>query len=306
MSSNPTPSISADQPIAEAVRVILGGLFLALREHEARYHAGDLVEGVHKMRVSTRRMRTLIRLYGDRFDEKALRDIVIGMRKTARRLGAVRDLDVLIEHLRDYQEMLPNDEQGQIEPLVRHWQSRQETARRALDQYLISKPYRRFLKHLDTFTSQPGLGVVGDGGAVVPRQVRHILGSTVWRRYEAVWAYAPVLHEADDETLHALRIECKYLRYSLEFFRDVLGEAKAAPLIVSVVALQEHLGDLHDASVAREIMDLAGEMATPARERYLANREREVEILAKKTPGLWAKLESARYRRNMATMLAAL
>ncbi|MCO5227259.1 MAG: CHAD domain-containing protein [Thermomicrobiales bacterium] len=306
MNSNPTPSISADQPIAEAVRTILGGLLITLRDQEAHYRSDDVVEGVHKMRVSTRRMRTLLRLYGDRFDEAALQEFVPGMRLTARKLGAVRDLDVLIEHLRDYQQNLPDEEQSKLEPLVRHWQERQAKASLALKQYLESKSYRRFLKRLARFTSRPGQGIIDNGGAVVPCQVRHTLGSSIWRRYEAVWAYAPILDHADEETLHALRIECKFLRYSLEFFSDVLGEQKASQLIAPVVALQEHLGDLHDASVAREIMDLAGEPATPARERYLAHREHEVEVLASKTSVLWRELDSARYRRNLAIMLAAL
>lgn len=304
MSTNQTAPLSADQPIAEAVRIILAGLLTTLHEQHTRYQDGDLIEGVHKMRVSLRRMRTLVRLYGDRFDEKAMRDLVIGMRKTARKLGAVRDLDVLIEHLQDYQQTLPSDDQQQFEPLVKHWQKRQRKARRAMDEYLDSKSYRRFVEGMAAFTSHPGVGVVDDGG--VPRQVRHVLGSTIWRRYEAVWAYAPILNHADEETLHALRIECKFLRYSLEFFRDVLGETKATPLIVPVVALQEHLGDLHDASVARVIMDLAGETATPAREQYLASREAELGRLAEELPALWRKLDSLRYRRNLAAMLAAL
>lgn len=45
------------------------------------------------------------------------------------------------------------------------------------------------------------------------------------------------------ETLHALRIECKYLRYTLEFFQEVLDHSVAA-LIRQVIAVQDHLGEI--------------------------------------------------------------
>lgn len=299
-------SISADQPITEAVRALLAGQLGILQEYEARYRAGERRVGVHQMRVSLRRMRALLRLYGDRFEPGALDDLISGMRKSGRKLGAVRDLDVLLGHLTGYQESLPEGEQDEADPVVKEWRTRRRAARKELDRYLGSKRYRRFVNQLAEFTGQPGLGVPDDDGEVVPRQVRHVLGSTIWRRYEAVWAYSPVLDEASAETLHDLRIECKYLRYSLEFFREVLGETKASPLIAPVVALQDYLGDLNDASVAGEMLEDTGGKTAAVRDRYLAHRGDEAASLTDGFPALWAKLDTLRYRRNLAAMLAAL
>ncbi len=301
-----TVPISADQPIAEAVRALIGQQLAELQDQEARYRAGDRKDGVHRMRVALRRMRALLRLYGDRFEPGTLDDLIVPMRKTGKKLGAVRDLDVLVGHLTGYQAGLPDDEQEAANPLVKEWRKRRRAARKDLNRYLRSKRYRRFVKRLAEFASQPGLGVPDDDGEVIPRQVRHVLGSTIWRRYEAVWAYAPVLEEASEETLHELRIACKYLRYSLEFFREVLGETKAAPLIAPVVALQDYLGHLHDASVAGEILEKTGGKANAVRDQYLAHRGDEAESLTDAFPTLWAKLDNLRYRRNLAAMLAAL
>lgn len=70
------------------------------------------------------------------------------------------------------------------------------------------------------------------------------------------------------EALHRLRILFKRLRYTGEFFEDVLGEAMG-PYLQAVVALQDTLGAHQDAVVgARRLVDaseaLAGEGAASA------------------------------------------
>jgi CHAD domain-containing protein len=54
---------------------------------------------------------------------------------------------------------------------------------------------------------------------------------------------------ADIPALHAVRIDAKRLRYTLESFREVLPPV-AATLVERVTALQDHLGLLNDADIA--------------------------------------------------------
>ena len=81
-----------------------------------------------------------------------------------------------------------------------------------------------------------------------PHRVRDTAASRIWTAYEQVRGYEPVLRWADVETLHELRIAGKWLRYTLEFVREALGD-DAAPLIARVTALQDHLGLMNDADV---------------------------------------------------------
>lgn len=68
-------------------------------------------------------------------------------------------------------------------------------------------------------------------------------------RIAEFYSYAPIVtNEAASEALHALRIAAKRLRYTLELFRVVLGESGARQ-IERVKAIQEELGNLHDADV---------------------------------------------------------
>ena len=56
------------------------------------------------MRVATRRQRAAWRVFGDAFDQSARLATSGGSRRSPRDLGAVRDLDVLIEAGEAYQQ----------------------------------------------------------------------------------------------------------------------------------------------------------------------------------------------------------
>lgn len=296
----PTAAITPDQPIAEAVRTLLAEQLAVLLEQEAAYWTDDRKDAVHRMRVALRRMRALLQLHGDRFTAKTLKDLTAAIRRAGRALGNVRDLDVFIAHLTDH----PTAEPGELDDLVAAWKTRRRKARRNLTRYLRSKQYRQLVDLLAEFTATPGKGVRKLDNPHAPVEVRHVLGSSLWARYEAVWAYGPLLDGAEMETLHDLRIECKYLRYALEFFQPVLDETKAARLIGVVVDLQDLLGQLHDASVAGDMLGADKKLAS--REAYLAAREADVERLLADFPPLWAKIDNLRYRRDLASLFTAL
>lgn len=293
-------TITANQPIAEAVRSLLADQFATLLEQEAAYWTDDRKQAVHQMRVALRRMRALLRLYGDRFTDKTLKQLTGYIRQAGRALGTVRDLDVFIAHLKRH----PETESGDLEDLIAVWKKRRRKARRNLTHYLRSKQYHTLVEVLAEFTSTPGKGVRQPTSARHPVEVRHVLGTSLWSRYEAVWAYGPLLDTASMETLHELRIECKYLRYALEFFQPILDETKSARLIATVVAALDHLGELHDASVAGEMLE--ADRKVPGRDAYLASREADVEKLIETLPPLWNRIDNLRFRRDLASLFTAL
>ena len=192
------------------------------------------------MRVATRRQRAAWRVFGPSFRPRRTRRYRQGLREIAQRLGVVRDLDVLIEAADAYRADLPMLEQRAIEPLINDWRTRRDDARVLLVRELDSDGYQRWVDDYRDFVQTEGAAVL----PVLPTQphrVRDTAASRIWSAYEQVRAYEPVLRWADVETLHELRIAGKWLRYTLEFVREALGD-DAAPLIARVTALQDHLG----------------------------------------------------------------
>ena len=244
------PPIRSDEAMSEAGRKVIHTHFTRMLANEAGTRLGEDIEALHDMRVSTWRMRAAYRVFAAYFDEEAIAPFNKALRRVGRTLGAVRDLDVLLEKAEAYQASLPVEGSGALEPLLADWRTRREVARRQMLEYLDGSAYRRFVADFDAFLTTPGAGALSiDPGEPTPYQVRHVVPRLIFTRYETVRAYESILAGAPITTYHRLRIDFKRLRYGLEFFRGVLGP-EAPDLIKSVVSLQDLLGAMQDAYVA--------------------------------------------------------
>ena len=307
-----TPGVTADDPHAEAGRKVLRFHLARLIAREPGTREGKDPEELHAMRVSTRRMRAAWRVFGDGFRDKRTARFRQRLRIVAARLGAVRDLDVLIEATEAFAANLPTGERDGLDPLIASWREQRDDGRRLLVRELDSGGHRRFVEDYRDFVLTPGADV-RPVDPTSPHRVRDTAGSRIWIAYERVRAYESVLKWADVPTLHQLRIEAKRLRYTLEFVREALGP-EAPALISRVVALQDHLGAMNDAEVGANmarafLVEHAGELndsQSGAISRYLVAREREVARL-KRTVGVpWRGVSGLTFRRALGRTLAAL
>ena len=91
-----TPGVRGDDRWAEAGRKVLRFHLARMLARVPGVIAGDDPEDVHTMRVAGRRMRAAWRVFGDGFERAARRRYVDDLREIGARLGAVRDLDVLL------------------------------------------------------------------------------------------------------------------------------------------------------------------------------------------------------------------
>ena len=301
--------------MAAATRKVLRMNFEAMLAKEEGTRAGEDIEDLHDMRVATRRMRAALRIAEPYLSGKSVARVGRELRTVARTLGAVRDLDVLIEHARQFRYELAADQQADMDGLLAAWNDARERARRKLLRLLESRDYKRFTRHMAAFLDEADTAPDEADGAV-PYQVRHVAGSAVWARYEEVRAYETLMDHATVPQLHALRITGKYLRYTLEFFSEVLP-ADAGALIRDVVGMQDELGVLHDADVAAALIRdyLAAPPKKKARRRpaepptglagYLADREAAVAYTRAHFGATWATLTGPPWRARLAAALAA-
>jgi CHAD domain-containing protein len=316
--NRPKPSSDYDiwssDHMAEAVRKILAQQLQEMVAHQEGSRSGEDIDDLHDMRVATRRMRAAFRLFGSYFQPKSIRRIKKDLRRTGRTLGAVRDLDVFDKKATSYLKGLPKEDRHGLDPLLDHWHEQRKTAREVLATYLDSERYQRLVLELGSFVATEGAGVEpvppGEPACV---QVRHVLGSSIWQLAEKVRAYEVVLDGASKSTLHALRIDCKRLRYTLEFFQEVLGP-ETPGLVRDVVAIQDHLGDLQDAEVAAELLqvfllqrqgepnpvDLTGVVA------YLDYRKVESQDLVATFPEAWLSINNLGFRERLAQAIVPL
>ncbi|HKY93962.1 MAG TPA: CHAD domain-containing protein, partial [Kiloniellales bacterium] len=90
------------------------------------------------------------------------------------------------------------------------------------------------------------------------------------KRTRAVLKRGRDRNDADESSLHELRIACKKLRYTIEFFRTFVSKAKSRGALDGLKELQECLGSLNDAAVGQRLLAQAGEGGTkPSEARAL-------------------------------------
>ncbi len=315
-----SPGTEPDDPMAEAGRKVLRYHFAQMLLHEEGTRLGEDIEELHDMRVATRRMRAASEVFGDFFDLRQLKIHLKGLRATGRALGRVRDLDVFMEKAQVYLDDQPFEHRQGLEPLLGAWERERELARAEMVAYLDSPKYQTFKAKFYTFLITPGMGAREvSHNPPSPQLVREIAPVLIYTRLAAVRAYDTALDSASIEQLHALRIEFKKLRYTVEFFREVLGDESKAS-INDIKVMQDHLGDLNDAQVATEILrDFLGQWdlqqaALPVEERtspepimaYLSSRYTERHRLMLSFRDRWAHFSRPDFRQSLAAAVSVL
>jgi CHAD domain-containing protein len=310
------PGVLPDDPMSEAGRKVLRFHFERMLEHEPGTRLGEDIEELHDMRVATRRMRSAFRVFSPYFDPDVLKPFLKGLKRTGGALGSVRDLDVFMEKAQRYLDGLPEEERSSLDPLLANWREEREAARAQMLAYLDGKKYQQFVRDFGEFLLTEGAGALAvPADKPLPYRVCHLVPALIYDRYQVVRGYETVIEDAPIETLHALRIDCKRLRYSLEFFREVLGP-EAKDVIREVVIIQDHLGDLHDADVACGLLVgfLDGWAKAEQRERinvsgvasYLVAKQNELRELIQSFPEAWQHFNRSEVRRKLALAVSVL
>jgi len=306
-----TPGIRSDDSLTEAGRKVLRMHLLRMLAAEPGARLGEGTDGVHKMRVATRRMRAAWRVFDGTYPGRVARRHVAELREVAQALGTVRDLDVMLERLDAYRAGLASDEaKAALEPLVEEWRRNRAAARRELLDLLQGAAYDRFFNDYRALVDRAPAVTASDEPVT---RVRDIAAGRIWRAYERLRAHDAAVPYADVPQLHAVRIDGKRLRYTLEFLRELLPPTVES-LVAEVTKLQDHIGELNDSQIAAEttrawLIEAAGGL-TPAEKRaaaaYLRSAERDVLRLTRTFPALWRRITGPTFRRRLALVIGSI
>lgn len=159
--SRPLYDFPADVAFGDAARVALESSFRKMMDNAPGTRAGleeehPTPEGIlalHDMRVGSRRLRAALSVFARVFPASELQPVARQVRDVTRALGAVRDLDVQIDHLRRLAVDLPANEAYGVERMVGRLVRQRNKRRKALLAALVlldrDRFERRFLKLLD-------------------------------------------------------------------------------------------------------------------------------------------------------------
>ncbi|MBI5897230.1 MAG: CHAD domain-containing protein, partial [Desulfobacterales bacterium] len=201
----------------EATRIILGHLTAVMRHNETGIRQDRDIECLHDFRVAVRRARSLLTLLKNDLEPAPPADLRAGLRTLGQATNALRDLDVYLAQQPRYRRLLP----AALRPALAPWfdAQRRQRSREAkkVERFLASKDYGRIMEALERFVAPLPERVEPSEAlscapivAVARREIDRLFAKClrIGRRIAAT---------AADDRLHRLRIQCKQLRYALEF-----------------------------------------------------------------------------------------
>ena len=143
----PGPPLSRE-PGAARLHELLEAQRIALLTHDPGVRLGHDPENLHQHRVAARRARASLRTTGKYLDAEWRRPLGAALRSLGEATGPVRDLDVVLEHLRDELERLDETEEAAKTAILERLEDERARARRGLLEALDSRDYRFLLARL--------------------------------------------------------------------------------------------------------------------------------------------------------------
>ena len=218
---------------------------------------GKRPEPIHQMRVWSRRSRAALEMFAPCFSGRKYRAVAQSVHDVTGALGAARDLDVMILTLRDRANALPDAQRTGLFAFIKILEARRKAAQ---------KPVVRAVKRLKTEDAARFAGTLAEraaprkrrkasGGANIHAALTENAARLITKRLDALFEYESCLDDAGAVTPHhAMRIAAKKLRYTMDIFQAAVmaNLPDATPFVTAleaVKALQEHLGQMHDADV---------------------------------------------------------
>ena len=231
-------------------------------------------ENLHQMRVGLRRLRTALQVFEVGIVlPKAGREPRVA--KVGRRLGHLRDLDVIGDTLRhQYLPHLPKGEQADLLAAMDHLTQARHHTFREVKKLLASEPYQAMKQGLGDWVKHPTYQPLGYAPAVdvVPDVVLPLI-SALWLHPgwwvgvqgadQGPWVASPFSSATVDDliakegyALHSLRKQIKRVRYQLRVVAPLYGDALEADL-ERLSTMQDILGTLQDSVVLEDFITQA-------------------------------------------------
>jgi CHAD domain-containing protein len=224
-----------------ATRQILRALLNTMVANEEGTSADLDPEFLHDFRVAVRRTRTALAQLKEVFPPDVAARYRAEFAWLGELTGPARDLDVYLIRMRELETEFAPDVIGDLDPLVRFLTGEKNAAYERLIAGLRSQRYWDLIDAWPKFLDR------GDEPPLASLPIEVVAGERIRARFERALSRGQKLHAGSPPgRLHRLRIDCKKLRYLLEFFRSLYPAPDTSDLIRELKHLQDNLGEIND------------------------------------------------------------
>ena len=233
-----------EMTVGEAVGKILTQYVKVIKQNEAGIRKDIDIEFLHDFRVAIRRTRSLLSQIKNILAVKGLNEFRKKLKEVQKLTNILRDLDVYLLKESYFKMILPQKMRKSLNPLFNEIQQAREEEHQKVTQYLESKEYRQVINQWSDFLKSDQLLQTKKSQRPVLPYAKKIIS----KRLKIVLQNGSILstRNPDDQSLHALRIDCKNLRYLMEFFISLFPAETIKEVVNHLKNLQDLLGEYND------------------------------------------------------------
>jgi inorganic triphosphatase YgiF len=279
---------------AAAFRILVQSTLAGLLTSQPAAATG-MVEGVHQMRIATRRLRACLSLFQPHVDQDARIHHTSELRRLAQVLGEARDWDVFCT-----QTLLDSAEEGVAElctaPLLAKAEAERAAAHERLAAELAGSALSRTVLGMAAWAEAPASVSDRPGGDALSKPLSRFASKLEKRLERRVRRRGRHIGQRSEEELHDLRKALKKLRYGVEFLASLHQEDRVKSYLHHCKLLQEKLGAINDAAMAVTLAERIGtqdaSLASVVEALKTWARQRRVQAMAM-LPKAWGEFKKA-------------
>jgi CHAD domain-containing protein len=238
--------LDPDMLTRQAAKKIIRFLIQIIRMNEQGIKADIDTEFLHDFRVAIRRIRSVLTQIKGVFPLKTKSRLKKDFSKIGKQTNRFRDLDVYLLSETSYISRLPEELKPGLASLFTSLSEERQKEHQKFVNFLNSSGYNRVIKYWEDFLNSPQkIKRAGAPTSNIP--VLEVSQRIIYKRYKKIFKLIRgIHHNTSDEKIHELRIECKKLRYLLEFFSSLFPSKKMKFLLSQLKKLQNNLGLYND------------------------------------------------------------
>jgi phosphohistidine phosphatase SixA/CHAD domain-containing protein len=249
--------------VADAVASIVGGCLDLLAMHEPDALAGADPEGVHRMRVAVRKLRSALRLNGGIKDDPGRTALDAELSWFAGTLAPARELDVFLNEVLPAARAKQAADPAALAAFAAQAGKHRAAAYRQVAEVLTSDRYKAIKEAIIRLCAEPGPAAAGE--AAPPATVEDWAPEVLDRLRARTLKCGRGFRHMSPEDRHKLRVAAKRLRYAADFFEGVFRRKTVRRFIDALRRVQDGLGRANDlATLHRFLPALARDADDPA------------------------------------------
>ncbi|MGD6934150.1 MAG: YfcE family phosphodiesterase [Candidatus Bathyarchaeia archaeon] len=203
------------------------------------------IECVHKMRVSTRKIRAVMPIFQSCYPKKKYKRWLTEIKAVTKLLGEARDLDVQITFLQNYIQKSPQHQD--LTPLLKDHKDRRKTVQATVVDGLEKLRDSKVLPEFSDFLKQ----AVGELSSASSDSLS-VKEKACWNITSMLNDFLTLSEYVHQESAvlrhHEMRIKAKRLRYTMETFSSLYPNVLSQEMQV-MKDFQDLLGEMHDCDV---------------------------------------------------------